>query len=80
MIFLSKYQANQLAEPVKIKTSPFRNLDRTCNLIEEVFREEKSSRKKTYICKPVVKEWGVLKNIFLYQQFFKIKPIYKECR
>ena len=51
MIFLSKYQDNQPAEPVKIKTSPFRNLDRTCNLIEEVFTREKSSRKKTYFCK-----------------------------
>jgi hypothetical protein len=49
MIFLSKYKANQPAEPVKIKTSPFRNLDRTCNLIEEVFRREKSTRRKTYI-------------------------------
>jgi hypothetical protein len=54
MIFLSKYQDNQPAEPVKIKTSPFRNLDRTCNLIEEVFREEKSIERKTYFCKPVV--------------------------
>jgi len=54
MIFLFKYQDNQPAEPVKIKTSPFRNLDRTCNLIEEVFRIEKSKEKKTYFCKPVV--------------------------
>jgi len=38
MIFLSKYQDNHPTEPVKIKTSPFRNLDRTCNLFEEVFR------------------------------------------
>jgi hypothetical protein len=49
MIFLSKCQGNQPAEPVKIKTSPFRNLDRTSILIEEVFTIEKSSRKKTYI-------------------------------
>jgi hypothetical protein len=49
MIFLSKYQDNQPAEPVKIKTSPLRNLDRTCILIEEVFTREKSSKKKTYI-------------------------------
>jgi hypothetical protein len=54
MIFLSKYQNNHLAEPVKIKTSPSRNLDRTCNLIEEVFTREKSKEKKTYFCKPVV--------------------------
>jgi len=54
MIFLSKYQDNQPSEPVKIKASPFRNLDRTCNLIEEVFTREKSSEKKTYIWKPVV--------------------------
>ena len=54
MIFLSKYQDNQPTEPVKIKTSPFRNLDRTCNLFEEIFRREKSSKRKTYICKPVV--------------------------
>jgi len=54
MIFLSKYQDNQPAEPVKIKTSPFRNLDRTCNLIEEVFTREKSTERKTYFCKPVV--------------------------
>jgi hypothetical protein len=54
MIFLSKYQYNQTAEPVKIKTSPFRNLDRTSNLNEEVFRIEKSTERKTYFCKPVV--------------------------
>jgi len=54
MIFLSKYQDNQLAEPVKIKTSPFRNLDRICILIEEVFTREKSIERKTYFCKPVV--------------------------
>lgn len=54
MIFLSKYQDNQTTEPVKIKTSPFRNLDRTCKLNEEVFREENSIEKKTYFCKPVV--------------------------
>jgi len=50
MIFLSKYQNNQLAEPVKIKASPYRNLDRTCNLIEEAFRREKSKERKTYFC------------------------------
>jgi len=54
MIFLSKYQDNQPTEPVKTKTSPFRSLDRTRILIEEVFRREKSLRRKTYICKPVV--------------------------
>jgi len=55
MIFISKYQDNHLAEPVKIKTSPFRNLDRTCILIEEVFRREKSKeRNKTYFYKLVV--------------------------
>jgi hypothetical protein len=54
MIFISKYQDNQTPEPDKIKTSPFRNLDRTCNLIEEVFTREKSSRRKTYIWKLVV--------------------------
>jgi len=54
MIFISKYQDNQPTEPVKTKTSPFRSLDRTCNLIEEVFTREKSSRRKTYIWKPVV--------------------------
>jgi len=46
MIFLSKYQDNQTAEPVKIKTSPFRNLDKTCILFKEVFREEKSIKKE----------------------------------
>jgi len=51
MIFLFKYKANQPAEPVKIKTSPFRNLDRTCNLVEEVFKREKSKEKKTYFCR-----------------------------
>jgi hypothetical protein len=51
MIFLSKYQDNQPAEPVKIKTSPFRNPDRTYNLIEEVFTREKSTERKTYFCK-----------------------------
>jgi hypothetical protein len=54
MIFLSKYQDNQPAESVKINTSLYRNLDRTCNLIEEVFTREKSIEKKTYFCKPVV--------------------------
>jgi hypothetical protein len=49
MIFLSKYQDNQLAEPVKTKASPYRSLDRTCNQIEEVFTREKSSKRKTYI-------------------------------
>lgn len=49
MIFLSKYQDNQLAEPVKIKTSPWRNLDRTCKLIEELFRREKSKERKNLI-------------------------------
>jgi hypothetical protein len=49
MIFLSKYQDNQPAEPVKIKTSPFRNLDRTCILFKEVFTRKKSSKRKTYI-------------------------------
>jgi hypothetical protein len=51
MIFLCKYQVNQLAEPVKIKTSPFRNLDKTCNLIEEVFTREKSIEKKNLYLK-----------------------------
>lgn len=46
MIFLSKYQDNQTAEPVKIMTSPFRNPDRTCILIEEVFTREKSIKNK----------------------------------
>jgi len=54
MIFLFKYQDNQAAEHVKIKTGPFRNLDRTCNLNEEVFIKEKSKEMKTYICNPVV--------------------------
>jgi hypothetical protein len=52
MIFLSKYQDNHLAEPVKIKTSPFRNLDRTCNLIEEVFTREKSKERKLIFVNP----------------------------
>jgi predicted amidophosphoribosyltransferase len=46
MIFLSKYQDNQTTEPVKIKTSPFRNLDRTYNLIEEVFRRKNHQEEK----------------------------------
>jgi hypothetical protein len=46
MIFLSKYQDNQTTELVKIKTSPFRNLDRTCILSKEVFREEKLINKE----------------------------------
>jgi hypothetical protein len=49
MIFLSKYQDNQPAEPVKTKTSSFSSLDRTCDLIKEVFRIEKSSEIKNYI-------------------------------
>ena len=46
MIFLSKYQDNQPTGPVKTKTSPFRSLDRTCNLIEEVFRRENHQKEK----------------------------------
>ena len=52
MIFLSKYNDNHLVEPVKIKTSPFRNLDRTCNLIEEAFRREKSKKRKLIFVNP----------------------------
>jgi hypothetical protein len=48
MIFLSKYQDNQLTY-------------RTCNLIKELFRTEKSSERNTYILKPLTKEWGVVK-------------------
>jgi hypothetical protein len=46
MIFLFKYQDNQPAEPVKIKTSLFRKLDRTCNLIEEVFTRKNHQKEK----------------------------------
>ena len=46
MIFLSKYQDNQLAEPVKTKTSPYRSLDRTCNQIEELFSGKKLQKGK----------------------------------
>ena len=49
MIFLSKYQDNQLAEPVMTRTSPYRSLDRTCNQIEEVFTREKFSEMNTDI-------------------------------
>jgi hypothetical protein len=49
----------QPAERVKTNTSHFRSLDRASILIEEVFR--KKINKETYICKPVVKEWGVIK-------------------
>lgn len=57
MIFLSKYKANQLAEPVKIETSPFRNLDRTCNLIEKVFTKEKSIKRKLIFINQWSEEW-----------------------
>jgi|LSQX01.2.fsa_nt_gb hypothetical protein len=46
MTFSSKYQDNQTTEPVKIKTSPFRNLDRTRILIEKVFTRENHRRRK----------------------------------
>ena len=49
MIFRTNCKDNQTTEPVKIKTSPFRDLNRTCKLIEEVFTREKSSKRKTYI-------------------------------
>ena len=39
MIYLSKYQYNMSSEPVKIKASPFGNLDRTCCHNEEAFRK-----------------------------------------
>ena len=45
MIYLSKYQDNLPSEPVKIKTSPFGNLDRTCCHIERAFRKDKVVRK-----------------------------------
>jgi len=45
---------NQPPEPVKTKTSPFRSLDRTYNLIEGAFTREKSKERKTYFYKPVV--------------------------
>jgi hypothetical protein len=60
MTFSSKYQDNQTAEPVKIKTSFFRNLDRTCILIEKVFTRENHRRRKL-ICTTVVRKWGVAK-------------------
>jgi len=46
MTFSYKYQDNQTTEPVKIKTSPFRNLDRTRILIEKVFTRENHRRRK----------------------------------
>jgi hypothetical protein len=46
MIFLSKYQENQPAEPVKIKKSPFRNLDRTCNLLKKYLQEKNQLKRK----------------------------------
>jgi hypothetical protein len=46
MIFLRKYQVNQLAEPVKIKTSPFRNLDRTCNQMKKYLQEKNHQEEK----------------------------------
>jgi hypothetical protein len=52
MIFLSKYQDNQPAEPVKTETSPFRSLDRTCNLIEEVFRKKNHQIEKLIFVNP----------------------------
>jgi hypothetical protein len=44
MIFLSKYKNNQPQEPVKTRKSPFRSLDRTCNLIEK-YLEQKNHQK-----------------------------------
>ena len=52
MIFLSKYQDNQPAEPVKIKTSPFRNLDRTCNLLKKYSQEKNQQKEKLIFVKP----------------------------
>jgi len=52
MIFLSKYKDNQPTEPVKTKTSPFRSLDRTCNQIEEVFREKNHQKEKLIFVNP----------------------------
>jgi hypothetical protein len=48
MIFLSEYQNYQPTKSVKAKTSPFSSFDRTCSMIEEVFREEKSSKRETF--------------------------------
>jgi len=56
MIFLSKYQDNQLAEPVKTKSSPFRSLDRTCNLIEEAFRKKNHQKEKLNSVNPWFKK------------------------
>jgi len=52
MIFLFKYQINQTEEPVKIKTSPFRNLDRTCSPIEKVFTKENHQERKLIFDNP----------------------------
>jgi hypothetical protein len=38
----------------------FRNLDRSCKLIEEVFKREKSTERKTFLCKSVIRGMGVL--------------------
>jgi hypothetical protein len=45
MIFLSKYQDNPAAEPVKAGASPSRSLDRTCCRIKEVFRKKNHPEK-----------------------------------
>jgi hypothetical protein len=46
MIFCSNFKDIQTTELVKIKTSPFRDINITCKLIEEVFTREKSSKEK----------------------------------
>lgn len=50
-----EFVGDQTAESVRIKASLFRNHDRTCILIEKVFRREKSSGKKLVFDNP----WSV---------------------
>jgi len=45
MFNLSKYKDNPGSVPVKIKTSSFGNLERTCSQIEEIFRNIKRIKK-----------------------------------
>jgi len=38
------------------KTSPLKSLNKTCNLFEKAVETERSLKRKTYICKPLVEE------------------------
>ena len=52
MIFLSKYQDNQPAEPVKIKTSPLGILTEPAICLKKYLQEKNQLKRKLIFVKP----------------------------